>query len=335
MNKDVNKKVLVIGLDGATYDLIMPWIKDGLLPNLSQILSKGVYSELISTIPMFTPTAWSTFMTGKNPGKHGILGFFERNKNSYSTSLINPFKKRGKVLWDILSENKKKVIVINVPTTYPPKKVNGILFSGMLTPPNSKNFVYPPNLIDEINKVVGKYKIYPYINYSEGFEDDFISEIFSVTEIQTNTAEYLMQNYSWDFFMIVFCGGDQLQHALWKYIDPKHKKYIKEKESLYLNVLFEYYKKVDEIIGNLFKKSGINTIKIIMSDHGFGPLYKFFHINQWLIKNKLMKFKLNPYTLLKYICFKLGMTPDNLYKFFLKIGLGSLRSKMGREKGHN
>ena len=328
------KRVLVIGLDGATFDLIMPWIEEGLLPNLFKMIRKGVHSELISTTPMFTPTAWSSFMTGKNPGKHGVTGFFARDKNSYRSSLINPLNKRGKVLWDVLGETGKKVIIINVPTTYPPEKVNGLLITGMLTPPNSNNFTYPPSLSKEINAFVGGYRIYPRHLYAKGREDIFISDVFHVTEKQAKTAEYLMEKYLWDFFMIVFIGGDQLQHALWGYIDSKHPKYGKEMETKYRGILFQYYRKIDAIIGRLFEKSGENTIKIVISDHGFGPLFKFIHINQWIIEKKLMRFKKHPFILLKYGLFKLGITPENVYNLFLKLQLGDARSRLGRKKGH-
>ena len=329
-----SKKVLVVGLDGATFDLIMPWITEGLLPNMFKMLRNGLHNELISTIPMFTPTAWSSFMTGKNPGKHGVTGFFTRDKKNYELSLINPSNIRGNVLWDILGENGKRVIIINVPTTYPPKKVNGLLITGMLTPSKSKNFTYPLSLRSEINALVGEYKIYPSHLYSENREDLFISDVFKVTEIQAKTAEYLMQKYPWDFFMIVFTGGDQLQHAFWKHIDAKHPKYCKEKEKKYREILFQYYKKTDDVIGRLFDKSGKNATKIVMSDHGFGPLYKFIHINQWLIEKKLLKFKNNPFIILKYQLFKLGITPESVYNIFLKVFLGDIRSKLGRRKGH-
>ena len=76
-------RVFIVGLDGATFDLILPWIREGRLPSLSHMMENGVYGELRSTIPILTPVAWSSFMTGKNSGKHGIASFFTREKDSY------------------------------------------------------------------------------------------------------------------------------------------------------------------------------------------------------------------------------------------------------------
>ncbi|MCP8312085.1 MAG: alkaline phosphatase family protein, partial [Candidatus Methylarchaceae archaeon HK02M1] len=134
------KKVLVIGLDGATFYLLLPLLQKGELPFFSNFLKDGVYTTLQSTIPMFTPTAWSSFMTGKNPGKHGVIGFFARESNSYNT-ITSTSRRRGEDIWTILSKNGKKVVVINVPFTYPPKEVNGCMISGSET--KSEDFVYP------------------------------------------------------------------------------------------------------------------------------------------------------------------------------------------------
>jgi len=328
-----DNKVLVIGLDGATFDLIMPWIKEGKLPTISNMITNGVYGELTSTIPMFTPTAWSSFITGKNPGKHGVMGFFSRNKYNYTLSL-NTFQRRGKTIWDILGEAGKRVIIINVPTTYPPNHVNGLIISGMLTPPNSKNFTYPLSLQKEIDDIVGGYKIYPSVNYDDKNEDIFISDIYDVTIKQGKIAEYLIQKYPWDFFMVVLNGTDLLQHGLWKYIDSKHPDFYKEKEKKYNDIFLEYYKLIDNIICRLSNKVGNNTLKIIVSDHGFGPLYKFIHINQWLLRLKFMNVKTKPLSLLRFFLFRLGITPNNVYNLLIKIKLYTLRTRLGRNKGH-
>ena len=134
MADDGNKRFVVIGLDGATFDLIKPWVKRGEMPNFSRLMEEGVHGELRSTQPPISPQAWSSFMTGKNAGKHGIYNFQERAPQSYNMRFINARARRGKALWNILSEAGKQVIVVGVPCTYPPEPVNGVLISGFDCP---------------------------------------------------------------------------------------------------------------------------------------------------------------------------------------------------------
>ena len=125
-------RVLVIGIDGGTFDLIQPWAEAGDLPNLSQLLAEGVHGPLESTLPPVTAPAWTTFATGKNPGKHGVFDFIRPTGGEFD--MINATSIRAPTLWQILSEADRTVGVMNVPVTYPPSKVNGFVIGGMLSP---------------------------------------------------------------------------------------------------------------------------------------------------------------------------------------------------------
>ncbi|EMR73628.1 hypothetical protein MCGE09_00468 [Thaumarchaeota archaeon SCGC AB-539-E09] len=328
-------KVLVIGLDGVTFDLILDWINENKLPFLNKLLKNGVHAELKSTIPMFTPTAWTSFSTGMNPGGHGITGFFKRKENSYDVTLSNMIKNQdqGKKIWNILSENEKKVIVMNIPLTYPPEKVNGFMISGMMTPTNSNNFTFPSSLKYEILNNINNYRINPLNVYEEGKEIDFISELSQLVEIRTKTALYLMNQIDWDFFMVVFNETDYIQHAFWKYIDMNHPQHDQEKSNKYVKELLSFYQRIDNKINEIVNCSGENTTIVIMSDHGFGSLYKFIHVNNWLLKMGLIKLKRNVITQTKYLLHRLQITPNNIYKILLKLNFGNIRLKMGKKKG--
>ena len=128
------RKVICIGLDGATFDLIRPWLSKGKLPNIGRIIKDGVWGELESVIPPVSAPAWTSFMTGKNPGKHGIFGFKKEKQGTYEELFVNRKLIKSETLWKCLSDVGKKVIVINVPLTYPPEEINGYLMSGMDTP---------------------------------------------------------------------------------------------------------------------------------------------------------------------------------------------------------
>src|ERR1051325_8760378 len=121
-----NKRVFMIGWDGATFDLIHPWVKDGKLPNIARPMERGVHGPLRSTIPPWTFPAWTSFMTGKNPGKHGVYDFLRPRQGSYDLEFVNGSHRRARTFWQILSEAGRKVVSISVPCTFPPEPVNGI-----------------------------------------------------------------------------------------------------------------------------------------------------------------------------------------------------------------
>ena len=236
-------RVFIVGLDGATFDLILPWIREGRLPSLSHMMENGVYGELKSTIPILTPAAWSSFMTGKNPGKHGIVGFFTREKEGYSVKVVNSTDRSAREIWTILSENGKKVGIVNVPLTYPPKSVNGFMITGMMTPPKSDNFTYPTLLKEEVEKVIGGSTLDPLLTSLER-EDVFINELFGSTEKLAKISLLLIEKQELDLFMVVFNGTDYIQHRFWKYIDPQHSEYKAEKSVGYRKMFLQFYQKI-------------------------------------------------------------------------------------------
>ena len=142
-------------MDGACFERLLPWMDQGELPNLQAMMEHGVSGELASTLPPVSATAWSSFMTGKNTGKHGIYDFLQPREGSYRFHLINSYTRRGKALWEILSEQGKRVVVINVPITYPSKPVNGVLISDSLTGQDKSDFIYPHLMAESIQSRFG------------------------------------------------------------------------------------------------------------------------------------------------------------------------------------
>src|SRR3990170_2119217 len=123
------KKVFILGLDGGTFDMILPLVEKGELPHMSQLLQKGAWGRLESTIHPSTPIAWTSFMTGLNPGKHGIYDFIIAKDNDYGFKLSTAADRFESTMWDYMSGFDKKTVVVNVPYTYPPDKINGIMIS--------------------------------------------------------------------------------------------------------------------------------------------------------------------------------------------------------------
>ncbi len=269
-------KVIIIGLDGATFDLLKPWAKAGYLPNLKRMMAEGVSGVLESSIPPTTAVAWPSFMTGKNPAKHGLYDFFIKKKNSYEEIPINADMRDGKAIWDILSENGHKVLVLNVPTTYPPSKVNGVLVSCFLTPSGKRDFIYPPFLLDEIEGKFGKYPLYTktpgaIFNLSEKVIGRLLKESMEILSYKIKVLDYLEEKYQSDFIMLHIWETDRIQHDFWHIIDPNHPRYPGKEAEDYKKRIIDYYHKIDEEIGKLIEKVGKEAAIFIMSDHGFWP----------------------------------------------------------------
>ena len=185
-------KVLVIGLDGATFDLIRPWAAAGHLPTLSRLMSQGAGGELRSTIPPMTAPAWTSFITGKNPGKHGLYDWIRRHADDYSVYPVTARHCAEPTLWALLSAAGLRVCVFNVPMTYPPQPVNGLMISGLPAPSVQAGITYPPELLTEIETQVGKYLLYPDPGqaYSDAGIDAFIHGLESyVSRLSTPISE--------------------------------------------------------------------------------------------------------------------------------------------------
>lgn len=160
LKKEKYRKIVVIGLDGATFDIIDPLIKKGKLPNLSKIMENGVRGELKSTIHPITPQAWTTFLTGKNAGKHGIFDFTSRKSNSYDIKFINASTRKAQSIFSILSKADKKVGAVAIPFTFPPEKINGFMLSGIDAPVGNEMAVHPDKIYTEIKRNFGRYYIH-------------------------------------------------------------------------------------------------------------------------------------------------------------------------------
>jgi predicted AlkP superfamily phosphohydrolase/phosphomutase len=280
-----NRKALVIGLDGATFDLMEPLIEQGLLPNISSLRDRGYSSILRSTVPPISATAWTSLITGVNPGKHGILQFVNLRPNQGGpsrndiqeifpggVSLLNADRIQSKTLWQLLSDAGKRQVVINVPMTYPPRPLNGVMVAGMMTPPSASIFTYPPHwskrLLDthyEIDLAVSEKEF----DFNPG---QLIHRLHELMTKRTDVALDLMQNEPWDFFMVVFTGTDRLQHRFWKYMVPGYPEYHSPEAVRLRPRLEQYFRNLDQAVAQLVTAAGPDTTIILLSDHGFGPV---------------------------------------------------------------
>jgi predicted AlkP superfamily phosphohydrolase/phosphomutase len=325
------KRVLFIGLDGSTFDLLDPLMQRGLMPRLTKLIAEGVRGPLETTIPPITPTAWVSWMTGKNPGKHGIFEFLLRPKGSSALPDV-PVSSRardGLPFWDVLGQLGKRAIVTNVPCTYPPAIQNGIMISDFLTPRGRRDFAYPSELLDEIEERFGPYQLYITEVYSRGNVDRILDQLFDELEYKTKVNRYLIDNYEWDIFATHYWGTDRFQHELWHLVDESHPFFNRREHDAHIDRINEYWNTVDSKLGELFDAVGADTTVYMGSDHGFGPIKRFLCFNVWLLKEGLLVLKGDAMTRVKRALFRLGLTPDLAYRSAMKLGLAHLRLSVG------
>jgi predicted AlkP superfamily phosphohydrolase/phosphomutase len=280
MNK---KRIMIIGLDGATFDIIKPMVKAGRLPTFANLLANGTHSNLKSTVLPITPPAWSSFMTGKNPGKHGVFAFYTQSTETYGTQMASGLSIKAKKIWDYLDT--ERIGLIDIPMTFPPQEINGYMISGWPVPSEESIFTHPASLHTEIIREVGSYIMDTTIisSHSRMSPIETLRHLYLYTESRKDASLYLLKKKGpFDLFIVVFRGTDFLQHVAFKFLDEEYCKTNPEVSKKFKDVLFQFYEKMDSIVADLIRFMGEDAVTILMSDHGAGPLKKKFYINRWL-----------------------------------------------------
>jgi predicted AlkP superfamily phosphohydrolase/phosphomutase len=320
MTGDTNRrKLFVVGIDG-----------EGFLPNLREIADRGVHGLLRSSIPPVTGPAWMSFKTGKNPGKHGVYAFLVTKPGTYEEAPVNAAFCREKDFWEILTEHGRRVAILNLPMTYPPKPVNGVMISGFLTPSQNRDFVYPPELLDELEREFGPYYLYARTldftaPVSRRAIDDLVRDCREMAIYKFRVAHYLIERHDFDFVCTHIWGTDRIQHWLWNLIDASQPAYDNELGPLLADKIVGYYRFIDEQIGSTLRRMGEDTAVMVISDHGFGPIRKSIDLNVWLLREGYLALKQNFSSKMRYRVWKWGLTYEWLIsavaKPLLKMGL--------------
>jgi predicted AlkP superfamily phosphohydrolase/phosphomutase len=260
-----SRRVLVVGLDGATFDLIKPRIEQGKLPNLARLMREGVHAPLRTVPTRNSGPAWSSIVSGMNPGNHGVFYLATRLPNSYATRPVQAADRQVPAIWDRLSAAGKRVLVFNVPITYPAGPVNGCLVAGMDAPgPWSPGFTHPPDLIKEIERETGRYVLWagPEGPMQAGQPHKALAQIHRMLDCHIRAALYLLQTQPWDMGFVVFTATDVVQHYFWAY---------RSQPGPLQSAIFDVYDKLDGTIGRCLELSGDEATVIVLSDHGAGP----------------------------------------------------------------
>jgi predicted AlkP superfamily phosphohydrolase/phosphomutase len=285
------ERVLIIGLDCAPPELVFDrWGRD--LKNLRHLMEEGIYGELESTIPPITVPAWTSMMTGKSPGTLGFYGFRNRANYSYDGMVFaNSQYVKEETVWDILSKERKRSIVIGVPQTYPPKPLNGCLITSFLTPDTTCQYTYPPELKEEVEDQVGEYML-DVENFRTDEKDHLLRQIHQMTERRFRVTRHLMTTQPWDFFIVVEIGLDRIHHGFWKFFDEGHRKY--QPGSKYEDMVKDYYFSLDRNVGEMLSLVGRETAVMVVSDHGAKRMEGGICINEWLMERGYLTLEERP-----------------------------------------
>ena len=277
-------KICVLGLDCAAPEVILG---DERLVNIRRLMDLGFYGQLESVVPPITVPAWMCLSTSQDPGSLGVYGFRNRVDHSYERlGFANSASIKTLAIWDHLAREGKKSIVMGVPPNYPPRKVNGISIGCFLTPDTEKDeFTYPANLKQKIKELVGTYPV-DVKNFRTDRKDWLRDEIFAMSRKQWQIVRWLLKEQEWDYFHFVDIGLDRVHHGFWNYFDKKHVQY--QPGNPYENVIPDYYRWLDEQIGEVVQLLDDDTVLLLVSDHGAQRLDGGFAVNQWLIDQGLL-----------------------------------------------
>jgi len=279
--------LLIIGLDGADWRILDPWIEQGALPHLGALRAQGRWGDLRSTIRPESSTAWSTFATGVNPGRHGIFGFSAQRPETYDIHLNNAGSIRHFSFWQYAATAGKRIALLNIPMTYPPQPfANGALVAGMLTPNLRSDFTYPPELKTRLLDAVPDYTIN--VEQTGLSLQRFIQATTKAIRTRCRAALWLLEQDNWDAALFVFTATDRLQHYTLHLLHPNHPRYDLSEAEARLSDLLEAYQAVDQAVGNLVQAAGADATVLLLSDHGFAPCARAFLPNAWLEQQGLL-----------------------------------------------
>ena len=291
-------RLLAIGLDGATFDLLTPMVEQGWLPNMQRILEQSAHGVLRSTVPPLTAPAWTSFQTGLSPGQHGVFSFQRRLDSSLEREFVNSSAIHGVRLWHWLAQYGLSTGVVNLPMTWPPQPMpaGGYLVSGMETPSIDSPFTEPPELADELRAMHYvcdlRVKFLERDFHSGAGVTSIARDLLDVLKRREAAIFKLLAERPTDALVVVFETPDRLQHWAWRAISEL----INNDGSLTRTPLHEAveacYRDLDRVVGRLLDEAtGPETHVFFVSDHGFGPMVKRFHVDKWLAEQSWLTYE--------------------------------------------
>lgn len=285
--------LFILGLDGATWDLLDPLMSAGLMPHLRALVDSGVRTRLRSTYPPVTALAWPSFFTGTNAGKHGAFSFVRRDRQG-KEQIIDASQVQTPAIWDWLAPSKRRCGILGIPITYPTPSHATFAISGFLTPPHPSAAFTPPSLAAELAEIVGSWTFHvpPPAKPSDiSATQSFIAALMAATEQRRRAIPYLLQHYTPDLFIAVLMDFDTIQHAYWGYLHPHHPFYQHPEAEPIRQMLFPAIRLIDSLIAEVAAAVLPDGNLVLISDHGFGPMHRRLALNNALAQHGFLKLR--------------------------------------------
>ena len=276
-------RIVVIGIDGVPFRLLEDLSEKDIMPNFKELKREGesVFRQMRSSIPEISSVSWSSVITGKNPGEHGIYGFTELIEGTYTISFPNFRNLKAPAFWHEMAN--KSYVILNVPSTYPARELNGVHISGFVSP-DLERAVYPPSYLDTLREF--NYRVDVDSGYAHKSMRLFLNDLFKTNELRIKAYRYFWDKFDWDVFMLVFTGSDRLEHFLWHaYEDEDHE---------YHDKFLQYFKEVDIAIGEIAARMNEGDQLIMLSDHGMEAIKTNVNINRYLAAEGFLALGGNP-----------------------------------------
>lgn len=284
-------RVLVIGLDSAGPQLVFEDFKDD-LPNLKSLAEQGTWGALESSIPCITVPAWASMLTSRDPGVLGIYGFRNRANHSYDAmTTASSMSVQFPRVWDYAGLAGRDSVVLNVPQTYPVQSVRGHLVSDFLTPGIDKTFTYPAVFKQDVLRLAPNY-VFDVHDFRTLDKAALLRRLYAMADAQFSVVKHCITTVPWDFFMHVDMGVDRVHHGFWRYHDSQHR--LHSSDSPFRHTIRDYYKMVDERVGQLLELAGDDVIVLVVSDHGVTRMDGGICLNEWLWRNGWLALKSPP-----------------------------------------
>jgi len=278
-----SRRIVGIGLDGFPFSLAEKMMDQGVMPNLHRLAERGTFKRITSVYPAVSNVAWAAFLTGKNPAEFGVYGFVDLRPD-FEMCIPGYEDLKCETVLDRLAKAGKRFAALSIPMTYPAPKSDGFVVSGFLAPELDERAVSTPGVLDQLKGF--KYEIDVDPGLAAESPRQFREALKRVTEARRNTAlSLLRQDEPWDFFFLHVMDTDRLHHFMWQDQDATGEN---------ADFFWDFYKKLDDFLGDVLKALGDDATLMICSDHGFCDLEWEVQLNRWLKNQGYLDYENDP-----------------------------------------
>ncbi len=275
-------RVLIIGWDGADWRILDPMLERGELPNLGALVERGGRGVLKAPLPNHSWSAWPSFMTGVDPADHGVYDILESRGGSGRQYPVTFRSIRERTILADLSRAEVPSLFVNVPLTFPPPEVSGAVVAGGVLP-KWRPFTHPESLAKDLEEAGTPFPIngMSWTTFHNR-PDPFLDEVETMFAERQRATERLLDTVDWRVACVVQVETDRVQHCLAKYVSPDGPDFDTLSREPLADRVRKVYRRLDEGLGGLVRRTGPDDLVVFMSDHGFQTCTGAVHMDRLL-----------------------------------------------------